>query len=110
MADETAATKRVELVDEGDPASSGLPGYIGLGLIGGMVLGYGPLRDAIGGTGPFEDAMLRFVACVLVCVAGASIIGRILESAPPADEPAPGEVETSSAPGSRTEAETDEVD
>jgi len=97
MADEAAATKRVELIDEGDPASSGLPGYIGVGLIGGMGLGYGPLRDAIGGAGPFEDAMLRFVACVLVCVAAASIIGRILESAPPADEPAPEEADTTRA-------------
>lgn len=85
MADETtAATKRVELIDQGDPASSGLPGYIGLGLIGGVILGFGPLRDAVGGTGPFEDAMVRFLACVLVCVAAASFIGRILESAPPA--------------------------
>ncbi len=110
MADEKAATKRVELIDEGDPASSGLPGYIGVGLIGGMIVGYGPLRDAMGGTGSFEDAMLRFVACVVVCVAAASIIGRLLESAPPAEEPAKSENEAASAPVGRTEAETDDGD
>lgn len=79
------ATKRVELIDQGDPASSGLPGYIGLGLIGGFIVGFGPLRDAVQGVGPFEDAMVRFLACILVCVVGASILGRILESAPAAE-------------------------
>ncbi len=110
MADETAASKRVELIDAGDPASSGLPGYIGVGLIGGMILGYGPLRDAIGGSGPFEDAMIRFVACVLACVAAASVIGRILESAPPADEPAPAEADTTGTAAARAEAEADEAE
>lgn len=80
------ATKRVELIDQGDPSSSALPGYIGVGLIGGFILGFGPLRDAVQGVGPFEDAMVRFLACILVCVAAASILGRILESAPPAEE------------------------
>ncbi len=110
MADESAATKRVELVDEGDPNSSGLPGYIGVGLIGGMIVGYGPLRDAMGGTGAFEDAMVRFVACVLVCVAAASIVGRLLESAPPAEEPAKDEAEATPAAAGRPETETDEVE
>lgn len=90
MADEPAVNKRVELVDEVDQSADGLPGYIGIGLIGGIVLGFGPLRDAVQGTGPFEDAMLRFLACILVCVVAASFIGRILDSAPPADDEADG--------------------
>lgn len=89
--DKKAATKRVELIDQGDPATSALPGYIGVGLIGGFILGFGPLSDAVQGVGPFEDAMVRFLACILVCVAAASILGRILESAPPADEAVDGE-------------------
>ena len=86
MADEPGATKRVELIDQGDPASAGLPGYIGVGLIGGVILGLGPLGDAVRGVGPFETAMVRFLACVLVCVAAASIVGRILDGAPPEDD------------------------
>lgn len=78
--------KRVELVDPGDPSTAGLPGYIGVGLLGGFVLGFGPLRDAVQGNGPFEEAMLRFVACLLVCVAAASVLGRLLDNAE-GDEP-----------------------
>ncbi len=75
------SSKRVELVDGVDPAAAGLPGYIGVGLLGGVVLGFGPLRNAVTGNGPFEDALLGFVACLLVCVAGASAIGRLLDNA-----------------------------
>jgi hypothetical protein len=83
MADETA-TRRVELIDASDRVRPGLPGYIGVGLLGGFALGFGPLRDAAQGNGPFEDAMVRFVACLLVCVVSASVIGRLLDSAPAA--------------------------
>ena len=75
------STKVVELVDRVDPASAGLPGYIGVGMLGGVLLGLDPLRDAAQGNGPFEDAMFRFLACLLVCIAAASIIGRLLDGA-----------------------------
>lgn len=78
----SADGKRVELVDEGE-SSSATP-YIGLGLIGSLIVGFAPLLDAIQGNGPFESAMLRFLACVAVSVGAAAIIGRILDSAPPA--------------------------
>jgi hypothetical protein len=74
--------KRVELVDEGG-RSPGLPSYIGIGLLGSLVVGFGPLRDAAQGHGSFEDAMTRYLACLLVCLVGASAVGRILDSAPP---------------------------
>ena len=76
-----AEGKRVELVDTGERAG-GLPSSIGIGLIGSLVVGFGPLRDAAQGNGPFEDAMTRYVACLLVCLIGASVLGRILDSAP----------------------------
>jgi len=103
MADETAPTKRVELIDDPDRSGDGLPGYIGVGLIAGIVLGSGPLRHAVQGTGPFEDAMLRFLACILVCVAAASFIGRILDSAPPARDDA--EVDAGSVAGSDSDGD-----
>ncbi|MEM9563393.1 MAG: hypothetical protein AAGA93_12285 [Actinomycetota bacterium] len=76
-----SSSKRVELVDGVDPAVAGLPGYIGVGLLGGVALGFGPLRNAVTGNGPFEDALLGFIACLLVCLAGASAIGRLLDNA-----------------------------
>ena len=74
-----SADKRVELVDDGE--SSNATSYIGLGLIGSLVVGFSPLLDAIQGNGPFESAMLRFLACVAVSVGAAAIIGRMLDSA-----------------------------
>lgn len=93
------STKKVELVDEVDPSSAGLPGYIGIGLLGGFILGFDPLRDAAQGNGPFEDAMVRFVACLLACVAAASIIGRLLDNAPPPDDDEEDQVDSSGDPG-----------
>ena len=106
MADEPTPTRRVELIDQGGQAADGLPGYIGVGLIGGIVLGFGPLRDAIQGVGPFEDAMLRFLACLLVCVVAASFIGRILDSAPSAEE----EIGAGTGTDTGTDTDPDEFD
>lgn len=76
--------KRVELIDDGD--SSNATSYIGLGLIASLIVGYSPLLDAIQGNGSFENAMLRFLACIAVCVVAAAVIGRLLDSAPTAAE------------------------
>ncbi len=77
--------KRVELVDE--TSSSDLPAYIGLGLIASLIIGFGPLADAFEGHGSFESAITRFLACVGVCVVAATVLGRILDSAPPEELP-----------------------
>lgn len=69
----------MELVESG--ARSGGAPYIGLGLIGSLIIGFDPLRDAFQGNGTFESAMFRFLACVGVCVFGASVVGRLLDSA-----------------------------
>jgi hypothetical protein len=65
-----------------DPNAPGLPGYIGVGLLASLVVGWPPLRDAVLGYGPLDAAMTRFVICLLACVAGASLIGRMLDNAP----------------------------
>lgn len=72
--------KRVELIDDGE--SSNATSYIGLGLIASLIVGFSPLLDAIQGNGSFENAMLRFLACIAVCVVAAAVIGRLLDSAP----------------------------
>lgn len=98
MADGAPGTKRVELVDTGAPARAGMPGYIGVGLLGGFVLGFAPLRDAAQGNGPFEDAMVRFVACLLVCLVAASVLGRLLDDAPPEESTTGGDAESAPSP------------
>lgn len=85
--------KKKKKDDADDPSAPALPGYIGVGMLGGIVLGFDPLRDAAQGNGAFEDAMIRFVACLLVCVAAASVIGRLLDSAPPEEVDAEQETE-----------------
>lgn len=76
--------KRVELIDE--DASSNATSYIGLGLLASLIVGFSPLLDAIQGNGPFESAMLRYLACLAVCVVAATIIGKMLDSVP-SEEP-----------------------
>ncbi len=71
--------KRVELIDEGQ--SSNATSYIGLGLIASLIVGAAPLLDALNGNGPFESAMLRYLACLAVCVVAAATLGRMLDSA-----------------------------
>jgi hypothetical protein len=71
--------KRVELIDEGQ--SSNATSYIGLGLIASLIVGSGPLLDALNGNGPFESAMLRYLACLGVCVVAAATLGRMLDNA-----------------------------
>jgi hypothetical protein len=58
----------------------------GPSVLGGVVVGFGPLRDAAQGNGPFEDAMIRFVGCVLFCLVAASMIGRYLDNIPFEDD------------------------
>ncbi len=72
--------KRVELIDDTD--SSNTTSYIGLGLLASLIVGFSPLLDAIQGNGTFENAMLRFLACLAVCVVAATVLGRMLDSAP----------------------------
>lgn len=72
--------------DPNDPNAPGLPGFVGVGLLGGVIVGFDPLRDAVRGYGPFDTAMLRFLACVLVCVTAASLIGRLIDSVPRDDD------------------------
>lgn len=81
MADGTPSTRRIELVDTGAPRRAGMPGYIGVGLLAGVVVGLGPLRDAALGNGPFEAAMIRFAARLLVCLVAANLLGRLLDGA-----------------------------
>lgn len=73
--------KRVELIDENGGGST-VTSYIGLGLIGSLIIGYSPLLDAIQGNGSFENAMLRFLACVAVSVGASTVIGRMLNVPP----------------------------
>lgn len=69
-------------------------GYIGLGLVGSLIVGFDPLRDAFQGNGSFENAIFRFLACVAVCVVGAGTIGRMIDaSAPSPEEANPDEVQ-----------------
>lgn len=82
-----AERRRVELIDDGD--SSNATSYIGLGLIASLIIGFSPLLDAIQGNGPFENAMLRYLACLAVSVTAASIIGRMLDNAPAARHASP---------------------
>lgn len=81
--DNKKGKKGADAEEHPDPSRAGLPGYIGVGLLGGIVVGFGPLQDAAQGNGPFEDAMLRFLACVLFCLLAASLIGRLLDSVAP---------------------------
>lgn len=76
-------TKRVELVSDREVENR--TSYVGLGLLASLIVGWGPLADALFGHGSFEGALGRFVACVAVCVAGASSLGRLLDSAPRAE-------------------------
>ena len=78
--------KRVELIDEGQ--SSNATSYIGLGLIASLIVGSAPLLDALNGNGPFENAMLRYLAVLAVCVIAAATLGRMLDSAAQANDPA----------------------
>ncbi len=72
--------KRIELVSNRQAANR--TSYVGLGLLTSLIVGYSPLSDALFGHGSFEGALGRFVACVAVCVLGASSLGRLLDSAP----------------------------
>jgi hypothetical protein len=80
--------------DEPPEEPSARAGYIGLGLVGSLIVGFDPLRDAFQGNGSFENAIFRFLACVAVCVVGAGTIGRMIDaSAPDPEEANPDEVE-----------------
>ena len=76
--------------DEPDEEVTKRTQYIGLGLIASVIVGFSPLRDALQGNGSFENAMFRFLACFVVCVFAASVLGRMVDAAP---EPEPEEVD-----------------
>lgn len=80
--------RRVELVE---PASSddGHNARIGLALLASLVIGFGPLRDAALGNGSFPQAVGRYLLCLGACVAAMLVLGRLLDGAPPPEEPAP---------------------
>ncbi len=78
------SSKRIELVLNRE--TNNRTSYIGLGLLTSLIVGYSPLADALFGNGSFEGALGRFVACVAVCVFGASSLGRLLDSAPRAED------------------------
>lgn len=69
--------------DGPDEPPSARKAYIGLGLIVSLVVGFAPLSDAVSGNGSFETAMVRFVACLVVCSAAGSVLGRLIDNAPP---------------------------
>ncbi len=58
---------------------------VGAGLLLSLVVGWGPLTDAVTGSGSYESALMRFVACVVVSVAGAAFVGAVLDQSPRAD-------------------------
>ena len=72
-------SRRVELISE---RQANRTSNIGLGLLASLAVGFGPLSDAIQGNGSFESAIGRFVACVVVCVGAAAVLGHLLDSAP----------------------------
>jgi hypothetical protein len=76
-------SKRIELVEPagGDHRTQ----RIGLGLLLSLVLGFGPLRDAVVGNGSFEGAVGRFLICVAVSEAAVLVLGRLLDGAQPPD-------------------------
>ncbi|MEM9655826.1 MAG: hypothetical protein AAGA65_27315 [Actinomycetota bacterium] len=78
--------------DDPPEEPSARAGYIGLGLVGSLVVGFDPLRDAFQGNGSFENAVLRFLACVAVCVIGAGTIGRLIDASTPNPRELPDEV------------------
>lgn len=78
--DAEAAEGDEESTDGPAEEPSARAGYIGLGLVGSLVVGFDPLRDAFQGNGSFENAILRFLACAAVCVIGASTIGRLIDA------------------------------
>ncbi|MEM7339753.1 MAG: hypothetical protein AAF467_13955 [Actinomycetota bacterium] len=58
-----------------------------------FVVGFDPLSDAITGTGSYESALIRFVACVVFCMAGGAFVGAVLDQSP---EPTSDSVDSSS--------------
>ncbi|MGH1492440.1 MAG: hypothetical protein ACRBK7_24135 [Acidimicrobiales bacterium] len=55
-------------------------------MIASLIVGSAPLLDALNGNGPFENAMLRYLACLAVCVIAAATIGRMLDNAAQGDD------------------------
>ncbi len=76
MAEE--AKHRVELIAQPGPRRTEA-GRTGAGLLVGLVVARGSLLGAAFGTEQFEVAIGHFVVVVLVCVAGALLIGRLYD-------------------------------
>ncbi|MEM8925087.1 MAG: hypothetical protein AAGD35_16400 [Actinomycetota bacterium] len=96
----TEGQKRMELVVE--RSGSTRTSLIGLALLASLVLGFGPLRDAATGAGPFELAIGRFLLVLAVCVIAASVLGRMLD----ANAPAPTLQKSNDRPMEDTEGST----
>ncbi len=80
----------MELVAQPGPRGTEA-GRTGAGLLVGLVVARGSLIGAAFGTEQFEVAIAHFVFVVLVCVAGALLLGRLFDtfvrlSAPSRDE------------------------
>jgi len=81
---ETAGSRpqrRVELVEPAAP-DDGHNARIGLALLASLVIGFGPLRDAALGNGPFPQAIARYLVCLAACVGAMLVLGRLLDGAP----------------------------
>ncbi len=78
--------RRVELVEPATP-DDGHNARIGLALLASLVIGFAPLRDAALGNGSFPQALGRYLLCLAACVGAMLVLGRLLDGAPPPDEP-----------------------
>lgn len=81
--DDGKKKKKDEKKGPPDEPPSARAGYIGIGLVGSLFVGFDPLRDAFLGNGSFEGAVVRYLACVAVCVVGAGTIGRLIDASAP---------------------------
>lgn len=80
--------RRVELVEPAVP-DDGHNARIGLALLASLVIGFGPLRDAAVGNGSFPQAVGRYLLCLAACVGAMLVLGRLLDGAPPDEDPEP---------------------
>lgn len=84
----SGAGRRVELVEPAVP-DDGHNARIGLALLASLVIGFGPLRDAALGNGSFPQAVGRYLLCLGACVGAMLVLGRLLDGAPPDEDPEP---------------------
>jgi hypothetical protein len=81
--------KRVELVSDAEDDNQRSQ-RIGIGLLLSLIVGSGPLGDALNGNGSFEHAIGRYLLTAGACVGATLVLGRLLDTASEpeaADEP-----------------------